>query len=133
MKVKTDVVAKVVAEASARMTEPNYSAVMVGGFVQTQKIAAEYIKAHARELGGAEGVVGTIFHAALIALCFQRGHNRTVRALSFEDLDKVTGPDPDATLRGAQPAIHGYLDANVEAPAMRRVLQLIALAMDWAS
>jgi hypothetical protein len=115
------------------MSEPNYSAVLVGGFVQTQGVVAEYIKAHAREVGGAEGVVSTIFHAALIALCFQRGNNRTVRKLEFEDLDRVATPERDATLKAAQPAIHEFLEANVEQPAMRNVLQLIALAMDWAS
>ena len=133
MRIKTDVVAKVVAEASTKMSDPNYASVLVGGFVQTQGPTAEYIKAHARELGGSEGVINTIFHAALIALCYQRGNNRTVRKMLFEDLDHVSGPDREATLKAQQPAVHEYIDANVEAPAMRNVLQLLALAMDWVS
>jgi hypothetical protein len=134
MQVATDVVAKIVAEASTRMTEANYSAVMVGGFVRSQGPTAEYIKAHAAELGGPAGVVNTIFHAALIALCFQRGHGgRVVRKMTFEDLDRAAVPDRDEALARLQPAIHGYIEANVEAAPMQRVLQLIALTMDWVS
>lgn len=133
MRISTDVVAKVVEEASTKMSDPNYSAVLVGGFVQTQGPTAEYIKAHSRELGGAEGVINTIFHAALLALCYQRGNNRTVRKMTFEDLDHVSGMDRSTTLEKQQPAIHGYIEANVEAAPMRNVLQLLALAMDWVS
>lgn len=133
MRISTDVVAKVVEEASTKMSDPNYSAVLVGGFVQQQAPTAEYIKAHSSELGGAEGVINTIFHAALIALCFQRGNNRSVRKMTFEDLDHVAGDDRAATLERQQPAIHGYIEANVEAAPMRNVLQLLALAMDWVS
>jgi hypothetical protein len=133
MRISTDVVAKVVEEASTKMSEANYSAVLVGGFVQTQGPTAEYIKAHADEIGGAEGIVNAIFHAALLALCFQRGHNRTLRKMRFEDLDHVAGADREAALALQQPALHGYLEANVESPSLRRVLVLIALAMDWVS
>jgi hypothetical protein len=132
-RISTDVVARVVQEASTKMSDPNYSAVLVGGFVQTQGPTAEYIKAHSVELGGPEGVINAIFHAALMALCFQKGNNRTVRKMTFEELDHVAGPDRETTLKAQQPAIHEYIEANVEAPAMRNVLQLIALAMDWVS
>ncbi len=125
-------VAEVVAEASAKMSDPNYSAVMVGGFVQTQKIAAQYISAHERELGGADGVVTTIFHAALIALSFQRAENRTVRALQFDDLNHVANGDQEAALARSQPHVLGYITANVETAAMRQLLITLALAMDWA-
>jgi hypothetical protein len=133
MRISTDVVAKVVAEASSKLTDPNYGAVLVGGFVQTQGPTAEYIKAHAKELGGSEGVINTIFHAALIALCFQRGNNRTVRKMLFDDLDHASGPDRAATLAAQQPAVSEYIEANVEVAAMRDVLQTLALAMDWVS
>jgi hypothetical protein len=133
MRIAQSTVLEVVKEASGKMTDPNYSAVMVGGFVQTQPPAAQYISAHAGELGGPEGVVNTIFHAALIALCFQRANKRSVRSIRFEELDHVAGGDREATLRDQQPAVLEYIDANVELQAMKDVLILLALGMELVS
>jgi hypothetical protein len=133
MLISQAMVADVVQEASVKMQDANYSAVMVGGFVQTQGPAAQYISAHAAEVGGAEGVINTIFHAALIALCFQRANRRSVRNIRFEELDHVASGDREATLRSQQPAVLDYIDVNVEMPAMRQVLTLLALAMEYVS
>jgi len=133
VRISEKTVAEVVTEASTKMADPNYSAVMVGGFVQTQDPTAKYISAHEQELGGAEGVVNTIFHAALIALCFQRANNRTVRALTFEDLNYVSDGDREARLSKEQPAVLEYLKQNVDNAEMRGLLTLLALAMEWAS
>ena len=133
MKVPEKTVADVVAEASAKMAEPNYSAVLVSGFVQSQRACAHYLTAHARDLGGPDGVVHTVFHAALIALCFQRANNRSVRTLSFEDLDRGAGGEPEQRLRTTQPFILDYIQANVDHAEMRAILITLALAMDWAS
>jgi hypothetical protein len=133
MLISQAMVADVVKEASVKMQDANYSAVMVGGFVQTQGPAAQYISAHAAEVGGAEGVVNTIFHAALIALCFQRANRRSVRNIRFEELDHVASGDREATLRSQQPAVLDYIEVNVELPAMRQVLTLLALAMEYVS
>ena len=73
-----------------------------------------------------------MFHAALIALCFQRAHNRSVRTLTFEDLDRGAGGDPEARLKAAQPFVLDYITTNVELPAMRSILMTLALAMDWS-
>lgn len=133
MLISQAIVADVVKEASGKMQDANYSAVMVGGFVQTQAPAAQYISAHAAEVGGAEGVVNTIFHAAVIALCFQRANRRSVRSIRFEELDHVASGDREATLRSQQPAVLDYIEVNVELPAMRHVLTLLALAMEYVS
>lgn len=133
MIVRKNTVAEVVAEASTKMSDPNYSAVMVGGFVQTQPATAQYITAHEQELGGTEAVVHTIFHAALIAVCYQRANNRSVPAMTFEDLDHVSGDDTSERLQNLQPAVHEYIDSNVDSAEIRSVLYLVALAMDWAS
>lgn len=133
MRIREETVIEVVTEASAKMSDPNYSAVLVGGFVQTQGHAAQYISAHADELGGPEGVVHTIFHAALMGECFKRANNRTVRTMSFDELNHVADGDREETLKGLQPAVLEYLKANVESEAMRRVLMLVALAMEWVS
>ncbi len=133
VKIPEKVVAELVAEASLKMSDPNYSAVMVGGFVQSQSAAVQYISAHEQELGGADGVVNVIFHAALIAQCFQRANNRSVRAISFEELDRVATGDRNATLERAQPALLGYIEANIEGEAMKRIVVLLALSMDWVT
>jgi hypothetical protein len=133
VRVHKKTVAEVVAEASEKMVDPNYSAVMIGGFVQTQNPAAQYISAHQQELGGAEQVVNTIFHAALMALCYQRANNRTVPEMSFADLDQVAGDDVAERLRDLQPAVHEYIETNVDSQPVRDVLYLVALAMDWVS
>ena len=86
MKLTKEQVAAVVTEASQKMSDPNYSAVLVGGFVQSQTPVAQFISAHERELGGAESIVNVIFHCALVAHCFQRNGGK-IRTLSYEDLD----------------------------------------------
>jgi hypothetical protein len=133
MRIDQATVLEVVKEASNKMSDPNYSAVMVGGFVQAQGPAAQYISAHATELGGPEGVVNTIFHAAVIALCFQRTNRRSVRSIRFDELDHVAGGDREEALRIQQPAVLDYIEVNVEVPAMRQVLVLLALGMELVS
>lgn len=133
MKLKKEVVAQVVTEASAKMSDPNYSAVMVGGFVQTQPQATQFITAHQSELGGAEAIVNVIFHAALIGTCFQRGVGRSARTLSFEDLDSVAGSDVLATLEMRQPSLHEFITSNVENDEAKKLLALLALAFDHVS
>jgi hypothetical protein len=126
-------IGEVVAEASKKMSDPNYSAVLVGSFVQSQRDAAQYVSAHAGEIGGAEGVVNTIFHASLIAQCFQRGYGRSVRSLTFADLDHAAEGDRDAALKTKQPHVLEYITANIENASVKGVLILLALAMEWAS
>ena len=133
MKIKEETVVEIVKEASAKMTDPNYSAVQVGGFVQTQGAVAQYISSYADELGGPEAVVNTIFHAVLMAEAFKRTNNQTIREISFEDLDRVATDDREAQLKQLQPALLEFLEANVEHAQMKKVLMLLALAMEWGS
>jgi hypothetical protein len=133
VKIAKNIVADVVAEASKKMADPNYSAVLVGGFVQQQPATAQYISAHVQELGGAEAVANTVFHAALIGLCYQRANGRGVRRMSFDELNHVSDGDRRERLGQIQPHVLGYIDANIDHDEMQRVLVLIALAMDWVS
>ena len=133
MRIREETVAEVVAEASAKMSDPNYSAVLVGGFVQGQGPAVQYITAFSDELGGPEAVVNAIFHAALLALCFQRTNHRSIRKMSFEELDHVAEGDREAKLKEQQPALFEYIAINVEDATMKRVLTLLVLAMEWIS
>ena len=132
MKLTKDQVAAVVTEASQKMSDPNYSAVLVGGFVQGQSPVAQFISAHERELGGAEAIVNVIFHCALVAQCFQRNGGR-VRALSYEDLDGAAAGEPLARLATAQPPLHEFVQANIESVDAQKLVAMIALAIDGMS
>lgn len=133
MRIDDKLVAEVVAEASTKMNDPNYSAVTVGGFVQSQNPAAQFVTAHESELGNAETIVSVIFHAALLAQCFQRANGRAIRTMSYEDLDTVASGDPLATLAKRQPALSDFIVSNVEHAEARKLLSLLALAMDHVS
>ena len=122
-----------VAEASAKMSDPNYSAVLVGGFVQTQAPGAQYISASASDLGGAEEVVNTIFHTALMAECFKRANNRSVPEMSFEVLDRVADGDRKAALKRKQPGMLEYIETNIEEESIANTVILFCLAMDLVS
>jgi hypothetical protein len=127
---KKEAVTAVIAEASQKMSDPNYSAVLVGGFVQQQAAITQFVSAHDLELGGADAIVNVIFHAALIAQFYQRGTGRSPRVVSFEDLDRVSGGDTLDILSKIQPFVHGFIEENVAHPEARKLLALIALAFD---
>jgi hypothetical protein len=129
MKLTKDQVASVVTEASTKMGDPNYSAVLVGGFVQSQTPVANFISAHERELGGAEGVVSVIFHCALVAQCYQRAGGK-IRTLSYEDLDAAARGTPIANLEEKQLPLHEFIKANVENAEAQNLIAMIALAID---
>jgi hypothetical protein len=129
MKLSKDQVAAVVAEASTKMSDPNYSAVLVGGFVQAQTPVSQFISAHERELGGAEAIVNVIFHCALVAQCYQRAGGK-IRTLSYEDLDAAARGDPLVRLEEAQLPLHEFIKANVESTDAQNLIAMIALAID---
>jgi len=127
------VVAEMVKEVSVKMSDPSYAQTLVGSWVQAQPAATKYMTAHVKELGGPEAVVNMVFHAQIVATCFQRHVGRSVRKISFAELDAVSGWDRDGELKRRQPAVYDYLQANVESAEMRKVLALIALGMDYVS
>lgn len=129
MKLTTEQVAAVVTEASQKMTDPNYSAVMVGGFVQSQTPIAQFISAHTDEIGGAEAIINVIFHCALVGTAFERNGGR-LRELTYEDLDAASHGEPMFHLTERQPAVAEFILANVEHPESQKLIALIALAID---
>jgi dihydroxyacid dehydratase/phosphogluconate dehydratase len=131
VRIPEKVVAELVQEASVKMSDGSYVQTQVGTFVQTQPAAAKYLTAHVKELGGAEAVVNAVFHASLLSACFLRHSGRSVRRMTFEELDAVSGQDRDGRLRRVQPALADYIEANVEQTEMRKVLVLIVLGMDY--
>lgn len=132
MKLTKEQVAAVVTEASQRMSDPNYSSVLVGGFVQLQTPVAQFISAHERELGGAEAIINVIFHCALIAEAYKRNGGK-VRTLSYEDLDAAARGEPLKRLEKAQLPVHEFIKANVENEEAQKLIAMIALAIDGMS
>ncbi len=126
------VVADVVKEASIKMSDPRYANTMIDAWVRGQPAATNYMKSYDKELG-AEAIVNMVFHAQLLASCFLRHAGRSVRAMTYADLDAVAGYDRDVELKKRQPALFDYLAANVEHVEMRRILTLLALGMDYVA
>jgi len=129
MKLSQEQVAAVVSEASKKMSDPNYSAVMVGGFVQSQPQVSQFISAHDRELGNAEAIVNVIFHCALVAQCFSKNGGR-VRTLTYEDLDAAARGNPLANLEAKQLALAEFIVSNIENKDAQKLVAMIALAID---
>ena len=129
MKLTKDQVASVVSEASTKMSDPNYSAVLVGGFVQSQTPVSNFISAHERELGGAEAIVQVIFHCALVMECYRRNGGK-IRTLSYEDLDAAARGNPIVNLEKKQLPLHEFIMANVENAEAQNLIAMIALAID---
>jgi hypothetical protein len=129
MKLTKEQVAAVVTEASTKMSDPQYSAVMVGGFIQSQMPVTNFIQAHERELGGAEGIVSVIFHCALVVEAFRRAGGK-IRTLSYEDLDVAARGTPLANLEKKQLPLHEFIKANVENAEAQNLIAMIALAID---
>ena len=129
MKLTKEQVLAVVTEAGQKMSDPNYSSAMVGGFFQQQQQVSNFISAHEQELGGTEGIVSVIFHCALVAEAFRRAGSR-VRTLTYEDLDGAARGEPLPRLEKAQLPVHEFIQANVENVEAQKLIAMIALAID---
>ncbi|HET9627460.1 MAG TPA: hypothetical protein VFP84_39155 [Kofleriaceae bacterium] len=128
MKLSKDQVATVVTEASQKMSDPNYSATLVGDFVQKQPPVVQFISAHERELGSAEAIVNVVFHCALIAQCFSRNGGR-IRTLTYADLDDAARGEPLIRLEEVQLPLHEFIKANLEHEEAQKLVAMIALAI----
>ncbi|MEO6776807.1 MAG: hypothetical protein ABI467_27975 [Kofleriaceae bacterium] len=129
MKLTKDQVLTVVTEAGQKMSDPNYSSTMVGGFFQQQQQVSSFISAHEQELGGTEGIISVIFHCALVAEAFRRAGSR-VRTLTYDDLDGAARGEPLPRLEEAQLPIHEFIQANVDNVEAQKLIAMIALAID---
>src|SRR5262247_350548 len=92
MLVSEEVLAQVVADASASHQNPRFVEETVGAFMRRQPIVGNYVAAHQKELG-IEGVVLVLLHAAILL--------RAVERAAEAEFGKI------------EPAIRDYLSANV--------------------
>lgn len=119
-----------VAEVASKLSDPRFSEMTIGELVARQPRVVQYVKAKGAKLGGAEGIVQTIFHAATLLKCAQRHHGRTIGTIEFEVLNHVAKGDPEVELKKKQPSLGEYIVSNVEEAEARKTLFLIALAID---
>jgi hypothetical protein len=124
------VVEELIKEASLRMSDPTFAEQLVSSWISTQPHATQYLASKQAKLGGAEGVINAVFHAALIATCFRRHSGRFPPPISFETLNRVAELEQDKELQKRQPPIAAYLAVNVESVEARKALTLIALGID---
>src|SRR5262245_61896766 len=86
MLVSEEVLAQVVADASASRANPGFLEETVGAFVRRQPIVGNYVAAHQNELG-IEGVVLVLLHAAILLRAVERAAGRKMGALAAQHLD----------------------------------------------
>jgi len=124
------VVEEMVKEASIKMKDPSYAERMVSSWIGAQPFVTQYLASRAAKLGGAEGVINVVFHAALLAACFLRHGGRSVPVIDFPTLDRVSRLDRVVEIKKRQPALEAYLGTNVEGEEARKILVLLVLVMD---
>jgi len=132
MKIENEHMAAVVTEASKRMSEPDFSATLVGEFVQDQMAITQYVTAHEQELGGAEAVISVVFHAALLVRAIEKALQLPCPIAGFEELDQAARGDAAKTLKKTQPSLHEFIMSNVENPAHQHLLCLAGVALTLA-
>ena len=119
MLVSEEVLAQVVAEASASHANPRFVEETVGAFMRRQPIVGNYVAAHQNELG-IEGVVLVLLHAAILLRAVERSAGRKMGAVAPQHLDAGLKRADEAQLGKTEPAIRDYLSANVADDATLR-------------
>ncbi len=130
MPVPEPIVAAVVAEVSGRMADPNYVQMAVGTFALAHPDVSRYVTAHSDDIGGGEGVIHVVFHAQVLAECFERHRERATPPIGFTDLDAVATKDAMGALAKTQPAMASYLASNVDSGQLRELIAHVGLALD---
>jgi hypothetical protein len=136
MPVSESSIAEVVAEASAKMHDPQYISNEVDRFIGGQPAISQLVMAASAELT-VEGVVTVLFHAALLARSVARHTGKTVREVTAEDLQRAAqGATTAEELAAEEPHLASYIASNVEestgavnAQAARSLLAQVARAL----
>jgi hypothetical protein len=124
------VVEDMVKEVSIKMNDPTYVERMVSSWIAAQPHVTQYLASRQAKLGGAEGVINVVFHAAVLATCFLRHNGRSLSLIDFPALDRASRLDQIVELKKRQPQLEAYLGTNVEGAEARKVLILLVLVMD---
>lgn len=128
MAVPEALVARVVGEVSRQLSDPQYTQLAVGRFVESQPQVSRFLSARASTIGG-EAVIVAAFHAELVSECLRRHWARSeLPLIGFAELD-AAAVDSVERLAAQEPALANYLATNVEGDPLREVLALVALAL----
>jgi len=124
MTVSEKQIAEVVAEASARMHEPEYISTQVDTFMGAQPWISQYVMSHSDELT-VQGVVTVLFHAALIHQSVGRARGATPGLVEIPDLDLAAQKCADAeALSRTEPELASYIASNLELEQGKQADQL---------
>jgi hypothetical protein len=130
MPVDESVVASVVSETSSKMSDPQFTQVAVGHFVQSQPDLASYLSSRGPKIGGAQGVLEVAFHAELLSECLRQAYGRQdLPRVPFRLLERTSKGDPLAEFTAGEPALASYVASNVEREVIRLELCRIGLAL----
>jgi hypothetical protein len=114
MSVSEKHIVEVVAEASARMHEPEYISKQVDTFMGAQPMISQYVMSHSDELT-VEGVVTVLFHAALIHQSVGRAKGAAPGFVGIPDLDEAAQKCADAeALSKVEPELASYIASNLD-------------------
>ncbi|MEM9067669.1 MAG: hypothetical protein AAGE52_04160 [Myxococcota bacterium] len=128
MAVPEELVAQVVTDVSQRLSDPQYTQIAVGRFVQTQPQVSQFLSARAAKIGG-EAVITAVFHAEVVSECLRRHFQRSeLPPIGFGELNAAAA-DSMKRLEEGEPAIANYLASNVEEAELRGVVALVAVAL----
>src|SRR4051794_29512275 len=112
--VPEETLAAVVSEAAKQLSTPQYTETVVGAFVHAQPQLLQYISAKQQKLGGVEGTIHTVFHAAMILKSIERTLGRTLSRVGFDDLNRASVDNLEEALGQVQPSLGSYIASNVE-------------------
>lgn len=129
MPVLEDVVASVVNDTSARMSDPQFAQIAVGHFAQAQPHLASYVSGRASRIGGAQGVLEVAFHAELLCECLRKVRGKELPAVPLRFLERAAKGDPVAEFAATEPALSSYVASNVDNDVVRLELCRIGLAL----
>lgn len=114
MKVPEAAIAKVVADASAHLGDAKYISGQVDRLMATQPKISQYVIAHQAELS-VEGVVTTLFHAAIVHRCIVDATGNTPTTVDYADLDRAATSAPTLEAFAEQePDLASYVASNLD-------------------
>ena len=127
MAVPEAAVARVVAAVDEAMRDPTYGQLRIGDLVQREPDASRYLAASVGKRAGGEAAMEAVFHASILLECVAAHRGAAAAPLTFPHLDEV-GDDPLGVLRGEEPALVAYLEANVPEDAHEPLARVLLAA-----
>lgn len=114
MKVPEKAISKVVEEASQHLSEDHYISGQVDRLRSQQPSITQYVIAHQAELS-VEGVVTTLFHAALIYRSIVEATGTSPAVVDFSGLDDAATSTPSLEkLAEQEPNVASYIASNID-------------------